>query len=526
MFRNADSLISRLPTELITMILQFAVLLGPRTSLYSGLLDHGGGSGYYKELSVIRQVCKKWQAIVESNSTFWFYVSSSLPPRLFRKIIEHPSGKRSLFVEHSANTSLGDGKDYVPAILRQSESWTSLHVRYTNHSQLLQLLEQPIPRLRKIHVEYSGTAGTFEISKTGLQTVSLPPLEILRMKDSIFPWRWSAVRDLLVIDVDCHDLCPYFSQGFVDALRSSPRLESLTLRSCRTDFQPHLKLVPIPLQRVVSLDFKFSPAAAALLEAITCPPSTNISICDKARSLATQDPRVTAAVSHTNFECTDRVCLKLRPNTMVGVIVGNIDLEMRRLREPFQPTAMLQFYTRFLKPFSETNGAQVKALEIELELTCDIAPFMNILDSYFPNITSLVFRCCFYGGINTSDPFDVLAKPIEENGKRRWLLPWIEKLVLEAGFGHGRLAKSIIEVIRSRYSSQASVQTTEASINSEAPTPLKELHIRNYAMLKSEADELKNILGDAVKFEDVVFRKVRYLIRRVRFGSLIEPFQL
>ncbi|KAG8893124.1 hypothetical protein FRC00_010976 [Tulasnella sp. 408] len=504
----ADPPINRLPTEIITLILQFAVLLGPRTKLQSESLQNGDGLEYYQELSLIRRVCKKWQSIIETNPAFWIYISTSLPPRLFGKIVESAPGGRNLFVEYSASTSFGEGERllaYGPRILQLSESWTSLHVRFANPSQLLQVLEQPTPRLRKLYVEHSGTTGTFERLEKGSRTVALP-LEILKVKDSIFPWTWSSISDLLEIDVDCSYVCPYFSQGFIDVLRSSPRLRSLSLRFCRTDFQPHIQPLTIPLQNLASINIEYSSAAAGLLEAITCPPSTKLVLCDRSRSLTTQNPWVVGAFNHTNFECTDKVCLTLLPDIAVGAVVGNIHLDLRPEDEPYQSAAMLLFYKHFLKPFSETNGAQVKTLELELNLSCDAAPFVNILDSYFPNITSLEVRCYSYDMVVSSSLFDTLANPLmEEEGEPAWVLPRMERLVLDWKYSHHPLPPALMDIIRSRCS-QGFTETTEASVSSPSPFLLRELYLRNCDMLPKEAGELKNILGDAVKFENIRIR--------------------
>ncbi|KAG8892093.1 hypothetical protein FRC01_014347, partial [Tulasnella sp. 417] len=79
----------------------------------------------------------------------------------------------------------------------------------------------------------------------------------------------------------------------------------------------------------------------------------------------------------------------LRPSFVVGVVIGNIDLEMRPRNLPYQPPAMIQFYTDFLRPFAKSNGAQVTTLELQLDLACDAALLINLLDSFFPNIISL-----------------------------------------------------------------------------------------------------------------------------------------
>ncbi|KAG8897566.1 hypothetical protein FRC01_011284, partial [Tulasnella sp. 417] len=486
---NADSLINHLPTELLTWILQFAVLLGPRTSLQSKTLYDWGGLEYYEELSLIRRVCQKWQAIVETNPSFWIYISTSLPPRLFNKVAECATGSRSLFVGYSIDSLWGGEKllrAYLSVMLGLSESWTSVHVQWSSPSELLQVLEQHCPRLRKLHVDYCGTVGTFEGLEEGCRTVP-SPLEILEVKGSIFPWKWGAITDLRELDVECYDSCPYFSQGFINVLRSSPRLESLGLRFYDIDFQPQLQSSTITLQRLASIKIMDSPQAAGLLDAITCPPSTKITIRDRFRSLTTQNPWVAAAFNHTNFECTERVCVNLYPSSLVRAVIGNIDLDMWCEDEPYQPAEMIQFFTNFFKPFSETNGVQVTTLELHLDLECDAAPLINILESFFPNITSLEVHCVFYNFVS-SGLFDALANPIEENGERRWLLPRIEKIAFD--FGDGHLAKS----------------ATEPGVGSPPPTPLRELHIRNCAMLTSDAEELKHILGDAVKFEGVGFR--------------------
>ncbi|KAG8919678.1 hypothetical protein FRC00_011032, partial [Tulasnella sp. 408] len=367
------------------------------------------------------------------------------------------------------------------------------------------VLERPTPRLRKLHVEHSGTTGTFERLEKGFRTVALT-LEILKVKDSIFPWTWSSISDLLEIDFDCYYMCPYFGQGFIDILRASPRLRSLSLRFCRTDFQPHIQSLSIALHNIASIHIKHSSATAGLLEAITCPPSTKIVLCDRSQSLTTQNPWVVGAFNHTNFECTDKVCLKLRPDTAVGAVVGNIDLELQPQNEPYQSAAMILFYKHFLKPFSETNGAEVKTLELELNLSCDVAPFVNIVDSYFPNITSLEVRCYSYNKVISSSLFDTLANPLmEEEGERRWVLPRMEKLALDSKYSHVPLPQGLMEIIRSRCS-QAFTETTEGSVSSPSPSLLSELYLRNCDMLPSEAEELKSILGDAVKFENIRFR--------------------
>ncbi|KAG9031254.1 hypothetical protein FS837_003024 [Tulasnella sp. UAMH 9824] len=270
----ADPPIHRLPTEVITLILQFAVLQGPRTGLQSESLHNGDGLEYYTELSLIRRVCKKWQSVIETPLSLLDLHLNFTPTSTAQEDSRKRPGVRSLFVEYSTSTAFDEGERllaYGPGILRLSESWTSLHVRFANPSQLLQVLERPTPRLRKLHVGHSGTTGTFERLEEGFRTVALP-LEILSMKDSIFPWTWSSISDLLEIDVDCYYECPYFSQGFIDVLRSLPRLRSLSLRCCRTDFQPHIKSLTIALQNLASIDIKYSSAAAGLLEAITCPP--------------------------------------------------------------------------------------------------------------------------------------------------------------------------------------------------------------------------------------------------------------
>ncbi|KAG8913203.1 hypothetical protein FRC01_004678 [Tulasnella sp. 417] len=504
---DADSLINHLPTELLTWILQFAVLLGPRTSLHSEIVHHWSGLEYYEELSLIRRVCKKWQTVVETNPSFWIYISTYLPSRRFNKIAECAPRGRSLFVEYSPSLWFGREerlRTYVPVILRLSESWRSVHIQFANPSELLQVLKQPSPHLRKLHVTRCATAGTFEGLEEGCRTVS-SPLEILEVKGSIFPWKWSAISDLRELDVECEHSCPYFRQGFIDVLRSSPRLESLGLLSCRTNFQPELQSSTISLPHLASINIKYSPLSSGLLAAITCPTSTKMTIWDPTQSLTTQNPWVAAAFNHTNFECTDILSVQLRPSAVVGAVIGNIDLEMRPLDRPFQHTAMTQFFTDLLKPFSESNGAQVTTLELQLDLEWDAVPLINILDSFFPNIASLAVRC-FFSSFNSFSLFYALANPFQENGEYRWLLPRIAKLEFDSNSRQGRLGECILEIARSRYSSQAIAWTTEAGISSPPPTSLGELRIRNCAMLTNEAEELKIILGDAVKFEDVRFQ--------------------
>ncbi|KAG8893580.1 hypothetical protein FRC01_013497, partial [Tulasnella sp. 417] len=183
--------------------------------------------------------------------------------------------------------------------------------------------------------------------------------------------------------------------------------------------------------------------------------------------------------------------------------IGNIDFEMRPENVSYEPAAMIQFITDVFKPFSETNGAQVTTLELELHSSSDATPLINILESFFPNVTSLEVSCYDFVA---SGLFDALAKPIEENGERRWLLPRIEKMAFTAQFSFVPLAKRVLDVVRSRYPLQAFARATEVNVNSPPPTPLRELHIRKCAVPRSEAEELENILGDAVKFEGVVFQ--------------------
>ncbi|KAG8949540.1 hypothetical protein FRC04_008473 [Tulasnella sp. 424] len=514
---NVDCLINRLPTELLTLLLKFALLRTPRSSLRSDFLYHNGFL-YYVELSSIRLVCKKWQRIVETDPSFWIYISTSLPPLLLKKVVECAPGTKSLVVRYDSTSQLL-AVDH--GILQLSEYWTSLYIQLASPERLFQFLKQPIPHLRRLHVQNTGNLETYEGVESGFQTISLP-LEILKVRESTFPWGLIAFTDLLEIDVEGCDGCPYFSQGFIDVLRSSPRLQSLRLRSCRTDLQPQTSII---LPHLASIDFTDSPEAVRLFKAITCPSSARISIFESAQSLSTQNPWVVAALDHTNFECTENVHLELEQDIEVGVHVGNIDLTLQSEYPAYDPASIPPFCTNILKPFSETNGGQVTTLELDLQLNWNVAPLISKLDSFFPNITALELRCFEPNPQISSSIFDVLSRPfVREDGEPTWLLPRVEKLRFgwAAGPRPQPLANGVMEIIRSRCSPEGASGVIRGDLSSPKPSRLRELSLEKCTMLRSEGQELRSIFGDAVEFINVSVRDVRGLYIETSYRQLIE----
>lgn len=522
---NDNSLMDRLPTELIHLTLQFSLLLDSRTSLWSEHLYRGDWLAYYRDLSLLCRVCKKWRNIIETDSAFWVFICTTFPPKLLAKILERAPRFNNIFVDYTDSISLFRSIGLLAVgskIVHMSKVWTCLYVRYALPTQILQALSQPLPRLRKLRFESSGKFGTFQGLETSFQSISLS-LEILEVHDSIFPWTLSTMGNLLEIDVEFHKSCPYFNQGFIDVLRASPRLTFLKLRFCRTDFQPHLQSSSISLPHLRLIDIRDSSPAVGLLEAITCAPSTKISISERTSLPTIQNPWVKAAFAHTSFECTDSVNLKLLPHSVIGAAVGNLNIELRQVAYPipYQAKAVIQFLTDLLRPFSETNGAKVTTLELVLDLEWDAAPVARSLASFFPNITSLVLRCHF--GANTSSSlFDALSQPVvEEGGERRWLFPRIEKLTVDGGKWYDDfLPESITNMIRSRLHIQKSSVAVADDFSLPRPHPLRELHFKECLMLRSEANELQRVLGDAVEFDGVQVQNSRFIHSlRSRFGT-------
>ncbi|KAG8973954.1 hypothetical protein FRC05_008011 [Tulasnella sp. 425] len=505
---RVDCLINRLPTELLILLLEFALHLPPRIELRSQYLYRDGHIPYYKHLSLIRLVCKKWRDIIETTSSFWIYISTSVPPILFKKVVRCAPGSRSLHVHYNAGASFARPSQRLAvdrSILQLSEFWTSLHTQFTSLEQLLQLLKQPTPRLRRLHVEHITTIGTYTDVEIGFQTISIP-LEILEVKNSIFPWSSSAITNLLEVDVGCSHRCPYFSQGFIDVLRSSPRLQSLRLSFCQTDLQPQIDII---LPHLSSIDFAYSPQAAGLFKAIICPSSTKISIRERARSLTTQHPWVVATLNHANFDCTDNVRLDFRPDSEVGICVGNISLILQREGQSYDQASILQFCSDVLKPLSETNGAQVTNLELALQLERNNVPLISKLDSFFPNIGSLELRCYAYDLPISPALFGALSQPfVKEDGRRQWLFPKVEKLRVDWADCPVPLANGVMEIIRSRCSTQGASGPIEGDLSSPRPSRLREFCLVACNMLRSEGQELRSIFGDAVEFRNVWVRNV------------------
>ncbi|KAG8973955.1 hypothetical protein FRC05_008012 [Tulasnella sp. 425] len=493
---HVDCLINRLPTELLTLLLQFALFLTQRNSVRRRYLYSDGGFQYYQELALIRLVCKKWQRIVETNPSFWIYISPCIPPLLFKKVVEYTPGTKSLFVHYEPTSQLPAADQ---GILQLSEYWTSLDTRFTSPEQLFQLLKQPIPHLRRLHVEHVGSIWRYKDLESAFQTISLL-LEILEVRHSIFPWSLIAFPNLLEIDVEGCDPCPYFNQGFIDVLRSSPRLQSLRLRSCQTDFQPQTSII---LPHLTSIDVSDSPDGTGLLKAITCSSSTKISICESVGSLSTQSPWVAAALDHTNFQCTEKVHLELRPDMGVDIRVGNINLTLQSGGYGYDPASIRPFCTAILKPFSETSGAQVTTLELGLDLEWNVAPLLSKLDSFFPNIDSLELRC-FADDYVSSALLRALGRPFaKEDGRRQWLLPKVVKLRIDWAGCSQPLADSVMEIIRSRCSPQGDPRAIEGDPASPRPTRLREFCLEGCGMYRHEGQELRRLFGDAVEFNNV-----------------------
>ncbi|KAG9007203.1 hypothetical protein FRB90_009484 [Tulasnella sp. 427] len=415
--RPAKSSLDCLPIELLTLILQWAVNLDKRINGERLILLQGEAVKYYEELACVRLVCKKWNRMVERNPAFWIYMSDTFPPRLVHNVTTRAPGTKNLLVE------LRNGDRWVPILCRTivdadnhtafmdlSQFWTFVIIRFALANDLLQIISQPTPCLHHVEAHHSARTSAF----VGLEELSRPiqmQCEVLRVTDSVFPWTMISIENLVHVTVNCYLSCPYFSQGFIDFLRSSSRLESLRLRLCRNAFSSPIQLSSIDLPRLTMVEFLESPTAIDLLQAISSPTPTKVVVREKAEILSTQDQWVAAALIHTDFKCTVDLSIVILPGEAVRISIGSIDLTLQSGSQRYLLEPTVQFCAELLKLFSDTSGATVMSLLLNWDLAWNIGPLIQRLDLLFPNIRSLRLEClAFPTTAVTHDCLEVLSQ--------------------------------------------------------------------------------------------------------------------
>lgn len=458
---------------------------------------------YYSDLSRLRLVCKGWRDIVQSNATFWQFVTTSTPPRLLQKMLECAENGGGLEVFHNGLMRKGYSDTAIACIARSPNLWTSLILLNDTFEQCRPILTNPTPILKHLYIRRMLLAAT----DVHLFRNAATQLESLVVQQSSFPRRSSTFATLQEITIDRPISALHFEEELIHALRSSPRLASLIIRSCSIELPPPALIPPVHLPHLRTIDIEGSPQiSSTLLLAIVCPPATAVAVTETIGSLTIQHPVVSAALSNAALDCASDPCLSIQYGRAVSVQYGNVSLTLTAREGEFSMEAQLAFCSAFFGRFTDTSTAASKVLQLEWYMGWNISSFLDIIDARFPSISRLELVCLAYSSW-TADigPFRrALASPYSKEGVTRWLLPNLETLSIRWPLTSNDWIDEVIYIVRSRCGAlKGTIAYDNVAVGLQEPQHLRSLSLHDCTIPERSLKTLKDLLGDGANLDGV-----------------------
>ncbi|KAG9007204.1 hypothetical protein FRB90_009485 [Tulasnella sp. 427] len=456
-------------------------------------------------------LCQKWKAVIESNSAFWSFLSNSLPPALFERIMKRGPRYQNLAVEYLTNNIPSrDDPALFESVAKLSESWVHLRLWTVDPKEIQTIMSWPMPKLRSLFIDYDGPTTYISGGSQDVQpSRSIPLLDVLIVYDSVFSWTWFSINNLR--EISFHEVtgCPHFGEGLFNILCTSPRLELLRVSCCETlDFKPRYGPISVPLPLLSSLEFSHCPEALDLVQVIIWPASTTVTIRQPVDTVTVDHPWVAITLDRTAIICRDKVTIEVHSSgeeaNGVGVRVGNLDLTLlAKGLSFFDRSSTLQFATDVLKPYAEHSGVKVRTLRLKWSVAFDFSPLLGVLDSFFPNITSLEMECrTSLLALANSAPFDAIASPYTpSDDEARWLFANVERLGLHGVHNtQALLPEGFMGMVRSRFTVK---QGAPIHNKGESLAYLQSLRISEGMMDRADVVELQSLFGSVLELSDV-----------------------
>ncbi|KAG9001436.1 hypothetical protein FRB90_011605 [Tulasnella sp. 427] len=482
------SIWSQIPVELEIQIFKLSL---PEEQSY------GYQYYYYSHLVYLRLVCKGWRDVIETNPTFWPFVTTYMGPRRVDKILRSSENGGRLDVYHDGTSRMSSpshSSDVLIAnISRFPESLRSLVL--SNHSidRCRALLSSPVPFLKHLTLTDITLRGGAESLNFDLFQNAATQLETLILRRSAFRWRFNVGTQLRYIEIDENDSFFNFGDGFVDVLRSSPRLATLIIRSCVADIPPSALATPIHLPELNKIQIEYCPhLSSTLLQAIVCPPPATVAVTETVDTLIMPHRSVSAALDHASAGSDANPSLFTSCGRAVCAKYGNVSI-MLNASGVFSKSAQLAFFSAFFRRFSAVDRSTSTELRLEWRLEWDFASFIDLVDELFPNISHLELTCRAYAS-RYEQPLrqfaDALASPYSNEEGSRWLLPSLETLSICWAQAPDDWVKEIIEIVRSRRETSGNHQDP----HSPPPRRLVSLRLDDCLIPKKDATLLRDLL--------------------------------
>ncbi|KAG8949525.1 hypothetical protein FRC04_008458 [Tulasnella sp. 424] len=494
---------NHIPVELAIQIFRLTLPEHDSQSYYYSQYCSQYCSQYYSDLSRLCLVCKGWRDIVQSNATFWQFVTTSTPPRLLQKILECAENGGGLEVLHDGLMRKGYSDTAIACIARSSNLWTSLILLNDTFEQCRPILTNPTPILKHLYIRRIPLAA----ADVDLFRNAATQLESLVVLQSSFPWRSTTFATLREIKIDRPISALHFEEELIHALRSSPRLASLIIRSCSIELPPPTLIPPVHLPHLRAIDIENSPQIlSALLLAIVCPPATAVAVTDTIGGLTIQHPVVSAALSYAVLDCASDPYLSIRYGRAVSVKYGNVSLTLKAGEGEFSVEEQLAFCSAFFGRFTDASTAASKVLQLEWYMGWNISSFLDIIDARFPSISRLELVCRAYSSwtANFSSFARGLTSPYSREGVTRWLLPNLETLSIRWRLSSNDWIDEVINIVRSRCGALEGTSAYDnVALGLQEPKPLRSLSLPDCTIPERSLNTLKDLLGDGADLDGV-----------------------